>query len=58
MMPRIEGAGVTGSFLELQGAQNVMYEPRDGVPGINFVHGEKSGCQSQSLADVKKIDNL
>ena len=62
----IKGAGVNGSFLELQGAQNIMYEPRDDVPGVSFVHDEKSVCQSEkgtefsvrmSLADVKSFES-
>ena len=41
-----KGAGVTGSFPKLQGAQNIMYEPRDGVPGISSIK-RKSDCQSE-----------
>ena len=26
---------VTGSFPELQGAQNIMYEPRNDIPGAS-----------------------
>ena len=33
-----KGAGFAGSFPELQ---NIMYEPRDGDPGVGFVHDEK-----------------
>ena len=36
-----KGAGVAGGFPELQGAQNIMYEPRGNVPSVSFARNEK-----------------
>ena len=37
----LNGADDPHCFLELQGAQNIMYEPRDDIPGLSFVRDEK-----------------
>ena len=44
-----KGAGVTGSFPELQGARNIMYKPRGDTPGISFVRDEWCTSLSNKL---------
>ena len=56
-------SGVTSGFPELKGAQNIVYKPRDDVPGISFVRDERKewllvrvtraqSSQCVNLADV------
>lgn len=48
-----KGADVTGSFLELQGAQNIMYEPWDDVSGISFIHNKRKSDWSHKNKDTR-----